>query len=220
MVSPPTCLTVLFIVSLTRSSNPNLLFTRFLKRLSISAFPSPVHTLFRFALKSTDFPMLLILISAFDLFFAPLSAFLLSFLSRIKFLSFWDLELYTYLSIEAVPQCGSNHAQFTHQSIGTHGTHSYNRTAVIQSSRVMSSISSHLNTTGHSANFDDYKILSTKAFSYLSSNLLLTSGAALFLLIFCKFPLSFRLFLMSVLFLHLYRPVIHTSTYPLLSLVT
>jgi hypothetical protein len=216
--SPVTCL---FVVYLTRSSNPNFLFTRFLKRLSISAFPSPVHTLFRFALKSTDFPMLLILISAFDLFFAPLSAFLLSFLSRIKFLSFWDLVLYTYLSIEAVPQCESNHhAQFTHQSIGTHGTHSYNRTAVIQSSPVMSSISSHLNTTGHSANFDDYKILSTKAFSYLSSNLLLTSGAALFLLIFCKFPLSFRLFLMSVLFLHLYRPIIHTSSYPLLSLVT
>jgi hypothetical protein len=82
------CLTVLFIVSLTRSSNQNLLFTRFLKRLSIYAFPSPVHTLFRFALKSTDFAMLLILISTFDLSFAPLNAPLLSFLPRIKFLRF------------------------------------------------------------------------------------------------------------------------------------
>ena len=32
--------------------------------------------------------------------------------------------------------CGSNHAPFTHQSIGTPGTHSYNRTAVIQSGHV------------------------------------------------------------------------------------
>ncbi len=72
----------------TRSSNPNFLFTRFLKRLSISAFPSQVHTLFKFALKSTDFAMLLILISTFDLSFAPLNASPLSFLSRIKFLRF------------------------------------------------------------------------------------------------------------------------------------
>jgi hypothetical protein len=86
------------------SSNPNLLFTRFLKRLSISAFPSPVHTLFKFALKSTDFAMLLILISTFDLSFAPLNASLLSFLSRIKFLRSWDLVLYTYLSVDAVPR--------------------------------------------------------------------------------------------------------------------
>ena len=57
------------------------------KKLSTSAFPSLAHTLFRFALKSLDFAMLLILISTFDLSFAPINAFL-SFLSRTKFLSF------------------------------------------------------------------------------------------------------------------------------------
>jgi hypothetical protein len=41
-----------------------------------------------FALKSTDFAMLLILISTFALSFAPLNASLLSVLPRIKFLSF------------------------------------------------------------------------------------------------------------------------------------
>ncbi len=40
-----TCFTILLIVSLTRSSNPNRLFTRLLKRLSISAFPSLAHSL-------------------------------------------------------------------------------------------------------------------------------------------------------------------------------
>jgi hypothetical protein len=36
----------------------------------------------------SDFAMLLILITTFNLFFAPLNASLLPFLSRIKFLSF------------------------------------------------------------------------------------------------------------------------------------
>ena len=46
--------------------------------------------------------MLLIPILTFDLFFAPLHASLLSFLLRIKSLSFLDLVLYTYLSVDAL----------------------------------------------------------------------------------------------------------------------
>ena len=58
------------------------------------------------------------------------------------------------------------------------------------SSPVMSSIFSHLNSIGHSANFDDFTILSsfsntsvlmfTKVFSFLSPNPLLTSKASPF----------------------------------------
>ena len=50
-----------------------------LRKLSISAFPSLAHTLFKFAIKSPDFAIL-----TFDLFFAPLHVTLLSFLLRIK----------------------------------------------------------------------------------------------------------------------------------------
>ena len=91
------------------------------------------------------------------------------------------------------------------------------------SSPVMSSIFSHLNTTGHSADFDDFEILSSCSDncelliheSRLISKLkpsLLTSRATLFRLTFCNLPLS------SVLFPELYRPVIHTPSYLLLSL--
>ncbi len=101
--------------------------------------------------------MLLILISNIRLSFAPLNDLLfLSF--KVKFPTFLRSGVVYYLNVDAVRVvCGSNHAPFTHQSIGTPGTHSYNRTAVIQSSQ--SSIFSHINTTGHSANFDDFKIL-------------------------------------------------------------
>ncbi len=161
MVSYHTCLTILLVVSLTRSSNPNRLFTRFLKRLSISAFPSLAHTLFRFALKSTDVAVVLILISTFDLFFAPINAFLLSLLSRIKFLSFGDLVLYTYLSVDAVPHrmWVKSRVIYTPEYWKNQGLTPI--TGQPSSSPVMSSIFSHLNTTGHSANFDDFKILSS-----------------------------------------------------------
>ena len=55
--------------------------------------------------------------------------------------------------------CGSNHMPSTHQGVRTLRHLSYNRKTVVQS--VMSSILSHLNSTGHSSNFDDFKILSS-----------------------------------------------------------
>ena len=84
MVSLPTCSIILSVASLIICSNLSPLFTQFLRKLSISAFPSLAHTLFKFAIKSPDFAMLLIHILTFDLFFAPLHVSLLSFLFRIK----------------------------------------------------------------------------------------------------------------------------------------
>ena len=70
--------------------------------------------------------------------------------------------VHLFLSADTVPhRFGSNHAPFTHQSIRTLGNLSYNRKTVIQSSQVWSSILSYLNSTGHSANFDDFEILSS-----------------------------------------------------------
>ena len=51
--------------------------------------------------------------------------------------------------------CGSNQTSFTHQGVRTFGNLSCDRKTIIQSS-----ILSHLNSTGHSASFDDFKILS------------------------------------------------------------
>ena len=75
----------LSVASLIICSTLSPLFTQFLRKLSISVFPSLAHTLFKFAIKSPDFAMLLIHILTFDLFFAPLHVSLLSFLLRIKF---------------------------------------------------------------------------------------------------------------------------------------
>ena len=104
MVSLPTCSIILSVASLIICSTLSPLFTQFLRKLSISVFPSLAHTLFKFAIKSPDFAMLLIHILIFDLFFAPLHVSLLSFLLRIKFPSLWDLVLYIYSSVDAVPR--------------------------------------------------------------------------------------------------------------------
>ena len=69
-----------FSTSVYRKPTFTGLFTNF-----HSAFPSLALTLFKFAIKSPDFAMLLIHILTFDLFFAPLHVSLLSFLLRIKF---------------------------------------------------------------------------------------------------------------------------------------
>ena len=53
--------------------------------------------------------------------------------------------------------CGSNHTSFKHQGVRTFGNLSRDRKTVIQSR--MSSTLFHLNSTGHSASFDDFKIL-------------------------------------------------------------
>ena len=77
---PSTRSIILFVASLIISSNLSPLFTQFLRKLSISAFPSLAHTLFKFAIKSPDFAMLLINILTLDLSSATLHASLLSFL--------------------------------------------------------------------------------------------------------------------------------------------
>ena len=104
MVSLPTCSIILSVASLIICSTLSPLFTQFLRKLSISVFPSLAHTLFKFAIKSPDFAMLLVHILTFDLFFAPLHVSLLSFLLRIKFPSLWHLVLYIYSSVDAVPR--------------------------------------------------------------------------------------------------------------------
>ena len=101
--------------------------------------PKPtVHTVpkkfffFKFAIKSPDFAMLLIHILTFDLSFASLHKFLLSFLLRVRTLMRCGVVyLFKFRVI-----CGSNHAPFTHQSIRTLGNLSYKRKTIIQSSHV------------------------------------------------------------------------------------
>ena len=67
------------------------------------------------------------------------------------------------VAVDAVPRrMWVKPCAFTHQSIGIPGTHSY-ITGQPSSGRVMSSMFSHINTTGHSANFDDFKILSSSS---------------------------------------------------------
>ena len=74
---PSHILTILFVVSPTIFSNPILLFTRSPRKLSVIAFLALAHSLFKFAPKSLNFAMLLILFLTFNLFFAPLHASLL-----------------------------------------------------------------------------------------------------------------------------------------------
>ena len=97
MVFPPTCSINLFATSSTISSNPNHLSSQFPRKSSIFTFLSPVHTAFRLALKSHVFAVRLTLTLTFALFFALLHPSPLSFPLRIKFPSFYDLVLYTYL---------------------------------------------------------------------------------------------------------------------------
>ncbi len=141
--------------------------------------------------------MLLILISTFDLSFAPINAFLLSLLSRIKF-------LYKFLRSGVVYLfkcrcCSASYVGQTTRHLHTRVSEHLGLTPITgqpSSSPVMSSIFSHLNTTGHSANSDDFKILSSwsdncelmihESFLILSSNPLLTSRAALFRSTFCN----------------------------------
>ena len=102
-VSLPSCLINLFVVFLAISSSPNPLFTLVRRKWSISAFLSLAHILFKLEPKSPDFVTLLIPILIFDLSFTLPHASLLCFRWKIKFPNFWNLVLYTYLSVNAVP---------------------------------------------------------------------------------------------------------------------
>jgi hypothetical protein len=138
IVSLPTCLTVLFIVFLTRPSNPNLLFTRSLRRLFISAFPSPVHSLqIRTQFKRFCNPAYPHLNIRFIFRSSKRISYFFPFKDKVpKFLRSGVVYLFKCRCCSIRVVCGSNHAPFMHQSIGTPGTDSYNRTAVIQSSHV------------------------------------------------------------------------------------
>ena len=103
MVSLLTCPIVSFVASLTISLNLNPLFTQFLKKclflpslhcLTLSSNSQSNHRLW----------ILLIHISTFDFYFAPLHASPLSFLLKIKSPSLSDLVLYAYLIVDAVPR--------------------------------------------------------------------------------------------------------------------
>ena len=132
------------------------------KKMFISAFHSLAHTLFKFALKSPDFAMLLILTLTFDLFFAHPHASLPSFLSikdKVpKFLRSGVVYLFKCRCCSA-SYVGQT-TRHLHVRISEHLEISP-ITGKPSSSPVMSSILSHLNTTDHSANFDDFTILSS-----------------------------------------------------------
>ncbi len=185
MVSHLTCLTILLIASLTRSSNPNCLFTRFPKRLSISAFPSLAHTqITRFC--NAVYPHLNIRSVVHS--YKCISAFF-PFKDKVpKFLRSGVVYLFKCRC------CITSYVGQTKRHLHTRVSEHLGLTPIIgrpSSSPVMSSIFSHLNTTGHSANFDDFKILSScsdncELMIHKSSNPLLTSRAALFCSTFCN----------------------------------
>ena len=129
------------------------------KKIVYFVFPSLAHTLFKFAIKSPDFAMLLIHILIFDLFFAPLHVSLLSFKDKVP-----KLMRSGVVYLFKCRCCSASYVGQTtchlHTRISEHlGISPI--TGKPSSSPVMSSIFSHLNSTGHSANFDDFEILSS-----------------------------------------------------------
>ena len=161
LVSPLTRSINLFVTSSIISSNPNHLSSQFPRKSSIFAFLSLFHTPFRFAFKLHDFAVLLILILTLALSFAPLHASPLSFPLRIKFPSFWDLVLCTYLMCRC---CSASYVGQTTRHLHTRVSEHLGISPITgkpSSSPPMSSISSHLKTTGHTANIDDFEILSS-----------------------------------------------------------
>ena len=76
--------------------------------------------------------------------------------------------------------CGSNHAPFTRQNVGTLRNHSYNRKTVIQSSYVYSSIFSRLNTTGHLNISTSILIISTSIFIFQCMDLNISTSMSIF----------------------------------------
>ena len=165
IVSLPTCSIILSVASLIICSTLSPLFTQLLRKLSISVFPSLAYTLFKFAIKSPDFAVLLIHILTFDLFFAPRFVFRSS--TRISsFFPFKDkVPKLMRSGVVYLFKCRCCSASYVGQT--THHLHTRISehlgispiTGKPSSNPVMSSIFSHLNSTGHSANFDDFEIL-------------------------------------------------------------
>ena len=159
MVSPLTCSIILFVTSSTSSSNQNHLSSQFPGKSSIFAFLSLVHIPFRFAPKLHDFAVLLILILTFALSFAPLHASPLSFPLRIKFPVF---EIWCCIPIFKCRCCSASYVGQTTRHLHTRVSEHLDISPITgkpSSNPPMSSIFSHLKTTGHTANFDDFETL-------------------------------------------------------------
>ena len=160
MVSLPICLTILVVVSSTMFSNPNPLFTRSLRKLSISAFLSLAHVLSLqihtqiTQLCNAAYPHHNI--SFVFRSFTRIASFF-PFKDKVpKFLRSGVLYLFKYRC------CSVSYVGQTTRHLHTRISEHLEITSIIgkpSCGPVMSSIFSHLNTTGRSANFDDFKIL-------------------------------------------------------------
>ena len=158
MVFPPTCSINLFATSSTISSNPNHFSSQFQRKSSIFAFLSLVHTPFRFALKSHVFAMQLTLTLTFAFSFTLLHASPLSFPFRIKFLRSGVVYVFKCRC------CSASYVGQTTRHLHTRASEHLGISPIMgkpSSNPPMSSIFSHLKTTGHTANFDDFQILSS-----------------------------------------------------------
>ena len=156
MASLPTCSVVLLVAFLAISSNPNSLFTQFLRELTISAFPSftASHSL---EIRTQITPLCNGAYPHLNIrcvFCSSTRSF--SFKGKVpKFMRSGVLYLF---------KCQCCSASY----VGQTTRHLHTRvpeylgispmTGKPSSSPVMSSIFSHLNSTGHSANFDDLEI--------------------------------------------------------------
>ena len=158
MVSPLTCSINLFVTSSTTCSNPNHLSSQLPRKSSIFAFLSLVHIPFRFALKLHDFAVLLILNLTFALSFAPLriSSFF-PFKNKVpKFLRSGVVYLFKCRC------CSASYVGQTTRHLHTRVSEHLSISPITgkpSSSPPMSSIFSHLKTTGHTANFDDLNLI-------------------------------------------------------------
>ena len=152
----------MLVASSTTFLNPNLLSSLFLRKSSIFAFLSLVRIPSRFTLKLHDFVVLLILISCNIRFVFRSSTRIYSFFpfkDRIpKFLRSGVVYLFKCRC------CSTSYVGQTTRHLHTRVTEHLGISPITvkpSSSPVMSSIFSHLKTTGHTANFDDFEILSS-----------------------------------------------------------
>ena len=161
IVFPPTCLINLFATSSTISSNPNHLSSQFPRKSSIFAFLSPVSNSLQIRtqisrLCSVAYPHL-------NVRFVFRSSTRLS-----SFFPFKDkVPKFLRSGVVYLFKCRCCFASYVGQT--TRHVHTrvsehlgiYRITGKPSSNPPMSSIFSHLETTGHSASFDDFQILSS-----------------------------------------------------------
>ena len=127
----------------------------------MSVFPSLAHNLFKFAIKSPDFAKLLIHILTFDLFFALLHVSLLFFPFKDKAPKLMRSGVVYLFKCRC---CFASYVGQTTRHLHTRISEHLGISPITgkpSSNPVMSSIFSHLNSTGHSANFDDFEIRSS-----------------------------------------------------------